>query len=135
MVIVLRRARQGCGAANQVGFPVELVPISKQQLAVLKFGFPFLTPVGAQSAWHDHAEPTDQPEPETKARCYPRTRHRFTCCLFPATSAEQFSDQSAVVRAAFRQGFPSVRFDFAVSRWIARARRSFALSRFWNRQI
>src|SRR5262249_61019159 len=43
---------------------------------MLEFGFPFLAPICAQAARHDHSDQTDQPEPETKASCTRHIGHR-----------------------------------------------------------
>src|SRR5436309_5196992 len=50
-------------AAQQIKscFPIELVPISQQQLAVSQLSFPLLLPIRSQSAWHDHSDYADQP--------------------------------------------------------------------------
>src|SRR5205085_5664621 len=58
-----------CAAPEQIKLrlPIEPVPLCQQGLAVLQFGLPLLPPIGAQAARHDHADQSDQPEPETEA--------------------------------------------------------------------
>src|SRR5215471_2496423 len=47
--------------------PVEPVPSSQQLFAVFQLRFPFLSKAGAEASRHDHADKSDQPEPEAKA--------------------------------------------------------------------
>src|SRR5262249_4792499 len=51
----------------QSGSPVELIPLGKLRFAVLQLGFPLLPPAGPQPTRHDHANDSNQPEPETKS--------------------------------------------------------------------
>src|SRR5262244_3986858 len=49
--------------------PVEPVPSGQQRLAVFQLRFPFLSESSAEAAWHGHADESDQPSTEAKARC------------------------------------------------------------------
>src|SRR6185295_19237887 len=59
------------------GFPIELVPIGEQQLAILQLGFPFLPPVGSQAPRNHHANQPYEPEPKPKPCCVSGVSHHF----------------------------------------------------------
>src|SRR5262249_37486034 len=73
------RIPEGARAAPQqikFAMPIETIPLGQQLFTVAQLGLPFLSPIGAQTARHDHADESNQPEPKTKAGCLSSISHQ-----------------------------------------------------------
>src|SRR5262245_2736940 len=65
-----------------------------------QLGLPFTPPIGAQAAWHDHADQTYQPEPETEASRGRRTGHRFYSRLNATSGSTLVARRAGIQHAA-----------------------------------
>src|SRR5262245_28339318 len=99
----VHKRAQAVPQQTEFAAPIEFVPLNQQFFAITQLRFPLLSPIGAQSSWHDHAYQRNQPDMDPYARFSSLVKHWSQLCFRRARYSRRKANNGSVF-AAWRAG-------------------------------